>query len=493
MNNASTDAAPRELGPGDTLRGTGVEYRVAGRLGRGGMAQVFEVEDRELGKRFALKLLDPHLATHPESLERFEREARALARLDHPNIVTVMRLDRTEDERRPFFLMERLRGGTLRDHMNRGALSARRALSIVEQLARALHYVHARGLLHRDVKPSNVFLHVDAFGGEVVKLLDFGVMRLVHEDSEIEEGFYGTAHYAAPEQLVLGGRQSPETDVYAMGLVLFEALTGRHPFEDSERTLRAARDARQQGAPALREKLQTDRLDAETLAELGPLVASMLCKNALGRPTADTVARALARSLRRTPEDRAPRDLGHDAPLRTQTPQRFLPAHLAAPTQIDPPRPPTAPEVGGDTYASVSDADLLGPLESPLLLVAKLPAAAAPAALAAPRHAAALGRTVPLRPAITAVSAPALRAPTAPRALPSPLVGVPCLARPARPMRRSAHTRVALVALALLWLALGVGGLGALRRHRAERRSAITTEIVALIAHTQAVAPTLTR
>ena len=79
---------------------------------------------------------------------RFESEARALARLDHPNIVTVMRLDRTEDEQRPFFLMERLRGGTLRDHMNRGAVSARRALATAAQLSRALHYVHARGLLH---------------------------------------------------------------------------------------------------------------------------------------------------------------------------------------------------------------------------------------------------------------------------------------------------------------------------------------------------------
>lgn len=516
MNHNAADLDHRAPEPGDTLRATGVEYRIVGRLGRGGMAHVLDVEDRDLGKRFALKLLDRHLATHPESLERFESEARALARLDHPNIVTVMRLDRTEDEGRPFFLMERLRGGTLRDHMNRGALSARRALATVEQLSRALHYVHQRGLLHRDVKPSNVFLHVDAFGAEVVKLLDFGVMRLVHSGAAAEDGFYGTAHYAAPEQLVLGGAQGPETDVYAAGLVLFEALTGRHPFEDAERSLRAARAVRQRGAPALRERLPPGRLADEALAEVGPLVASMLCKNPLGRPTADVVARALARCLRRVPDERAPtHDLGQDAPLRTKTPELFLPSHLAGRTRLDPPPlPPTVDPVSGP-YEAVSDADLVGTMESPVLLL-RSPSAARRDGPSGP---APLGRrssgTTPLRPAT--ISASALASPAFAQARPAlPLAppGLPLASRadapgpsrlaPTAPSRRAAppatagpgRTRVALGALALLWLALALGGVGALR-HRglvpAARRAALATELVALGAKSRSLTPALGR
>ena len=512
MNHTSLDLDHRAPEPGDTLRAAGVEYRVMGRLGRGGMAHVLDVEDLDLGKRFALKLLDPHLASHPESLERFESEARALARLDHPNIVTVMRLDRTEDEQRPFFLMERLRGGTLRDHMNRGAVSARRALATAAQLSRALHYVHARGLLHRDVKPSNVFLHVDAFGAEVVKLLDFGVMRLVHAGAA-EDGFYGTAHYAAPEQLVLGAAQGPETDVYAAGLVLFEALTGRHPFEDAERTLRAARAVRQRGAPALREKLPPGRLSDEALAEVGPLVASMLCKNPLGRPTADAVARALTRCLRRVPDERAPaHDLGQDAPLRTRSPELFLPAHLAGRTRPDPPPlpPPPPSDPASASYEPVSDADLVGTLESPVLLL-RAPTAATPSGPAGP---AACGRrssgTTPLR---AAAAPPEAHASPSPSPSPSPSLSLspspspspsPSRGAPTAPTRRAAApaastdraARAALGALAVLWLALAIGGLGVLRRRGllpAARRAALAHEVIALAERSRALAPALTR
>jgi len=514
MNHRAASAPEhRAPEPGDTVRAAGVEYRVVGRLGRGGMAHVLDVEDRDLGKRFALKLLDPHLAADPESLERFEREARALARLDHPNIVTVMRLDRTDDERQPFFLMERLRGGTLRDHMNRGALSARRALTAAEHLARALHYVHERGLLHRDVKPSNVFLHVDAYGAEVVKLLDFGVMRLVHAESAPEDGFFGTAHYAAPEQLVLGRAQGPETDVYSAGLVLFEALTGRHPFEDAERSLRGARAVRARGAPALRESLPRGRLSDEALAEVGPLVASMLCKNPLGRPTAGVVARALARCLRRVPDERGPaRDLGEDTPLRTRSPEPFSPAHLAAPTRLDAPPSSPAPDASSGAYDPVSDADLVGTLESPVLLLR--PSTTPPVAVSSGSQARA-GRTTPLRavssspPGAAPVPVPVLRpfppslpiqtappppqriAPTAP-ARRAGSSGPPT--RPPPTHGRAVH--VALGALVLLWLVLAVGGVDALRRRGllpAARPTGLATELVALATKSRALPPALAR
>lgn len=335
------DEKPQVLGGGlgfrigETVKSAGGAYRIRGFLGRGGMAQVLDVEDDTIGKRFALKILDRNLCTDPPNVERFEREARALGKLDHPHLVGVVRLERTLEEiPRPFFLMERLRGGTLRDHLNRGEIAKDRAVAIASELMKALDYVHDRKLLHRDVKPSNVFLHVDAFGSERVKLLDFGVMKLMLED-ENPEGFFGTAHYAAPEQLEPGAELGPASDVYAAGIVLFETLTGTHPFATAERTPRGAREARKKSPPSLASLLPPGALDAGVTDELGSLLGGLLCADPCGRPSAGTASRALARIGRRMAEAHSEREESQIA--RTAVPLPFLPGHLAAPTLVDDP------------------------------------------------------------------------------------------------------------------------------------------------------------
>ena len=335
------NANPQALGGGlgfrvgDIITSAGSAYRVRGFLGRGGMAQVLDVEDESLGKRFALKILDAQLATDPPSVERFEREARALAKLDHPHLVGVVRLERTTHPvPRPFFLMERLRGGTLRDHLNRGIVALDRTLTVCSDLLRALDYVHDRKLLHRDVKPSNVFVHVDAFGEERAKLLDFGVMKLLLE-TDACLGFFGTAHYAAPEQLEPGSTLGPPGDVYAAGIVLFETLTGTHPFPHTDRSPRGARDARRKGAPSLVDYAPPNHIPREALEELTPLVAALLARDPLARPSAGTAARALVRIGRTLATYHAENQDILSA--RTAVPEPFLPGHLAAPTEIDDP------------------------------------------------------------------------------------------------------------------------------------------------------------
>ena len=335
--NAKPQAVGGGLGfrVGEIITSAGSAYRVRGFLGRGGMAQVLDVEDESLGKRFALKILDAQLATDPPSVERFEREARALAKLDHPHLVGVVRLERTTHPvPRPFFLMERLRGGTLRDHLNRGIVALDRTLTVCSDLLRALDYVHDRKLLHRDVKPSNVFVHVDAFGEERAKLLDFGVMKLLLE-ADACLGFFGTAHYAAPEQLEPGSPLGPPGDVYAAGIVLFETLTGAHPFPNTDRSPRGARDARRKGAPSLVDYAPPNHIPRDALEELTPLVAALLARDPLARPSAGTAARALARIGRTLATYHAENQDILSA--RTAVPEPFLPGHLAAPTEVDDP------------------------------------------------------------------------------------------------------------------------------------------------------------
>ncbi len=199
-------------------------YRVESLIARGGMATVYLGTDTRLDRTVALKIMHAELATDEDFVRRFVSEARSVARLSHPNVVTVF--DQGADGRTLYLAMEYVPGRTLRDLLTeQGRLSPREALDIMEGVLAGLAAAHQAGIAHRDVKPENVLL-TDA---RVVKVADFGLARLVAAASQTKSGMIiGTAAYLAPEQ-VSGGTADARTDVYASGVMLFELLTGRQP------------------------------------------------------------------------------------------------------------------------------------------------------------------------------------------------------------------------------------------------------------------------
>jgi hypothetical protein len=208
-------------------------YRIVAPVGRGGMGVVYRAEEVGLGGRpVALKLLPPALAGDPAFRERFLREMRVAAAIDHPNIVPVYRAG--EEHGRLYIAMRYVDALDLRQVLEaEGRLTAERTLAILGQVARALDAAHARGLVHRDVKPSNILLVPPASEEETehVYLVDFGLARSAGDDLSIggAGGFVGTPRYAAPEQ-VAGRPVDGRTDGYALGCVLYECITGRPPF-----------------------------------------------------------------------------------------------------------------------------------------------------------------------------------------------------------------------------------------------------------------------
>ncbi len=277
----------REFYDGDLLPGT--RYRVVGLLGVGGMGTVYEVEHVELGKRFVLKVLIRELASRPDLVTRLRNEWRALGRLDHPNIVNVTDAGSTESGV-PFFVMERLDGETLGARLRRERrIAPAEAIDLAAAVVDALGAAHTIGVVHRDVKPANIFL----VGGVVPKLLDFGVAKSADVVNVVTgRGVaVGTPRYMAPEQ-VKGERVDGRSDLYACGLVLFEMLTGVGPFDD-------ARDSNELLlAHATRPPPRVSEFVMGVPPELDELVLGLLCKDPRGRPE---LASRVAASLRALP------------------------------------------------------------------------------------------------------------------------------------------------------------------------------------------------
>jgi serine/threonine-protein kinase len=232
---------------GDLLRGT--PYRAVTVLGRGGMGLVVEAERVDLGRRVAVKVLHREIAADRGIVDRLRIEAQTLGRITSPHVVQVLDLGRTEDGR-PFLAMERLAGATLRDRIKaNGALAPDLALEIADQILRGLGEAHAIGIVHRDVKPENVFLVDERGGGVLAKVLDFGVAKVLRGGGDIappvvptEEGVtVGTPRYLAPEQVLGSGRVDHRADLYAVGLVLWAMLVGKLPFADSSDPVELAR------------------------------------------------------------------------------------------------------------------------------------------------------------------------------------------------------------------------------------------------------------
>lgn len=200
-------------------------YRLLERIGSGGMADVYRAEDTVLSRTVAVKVLYRSLAEDPDFVERFRREARSAASLSHPNIVAIY--DWGAEESTYFIVMEFLEGKTLKDRLRReGALPQREAIRIAKIVASALAYAHKKGVIHRDVKPHNIIFTPD---GDV-KVTDFGIARGGSSTITQTGTILGTAQYVSPEQ-ARGEDVDPSSDIYSLGIVLFEMLTGRVPFD----------------------------------------------------------------------------------------------------------------------------------------------------------------------------------------------------------------------------------------------------------------------
>jgi len=200
-------------------------YKILEKLGEGGMGVVYLAEDSRLKRKVVLKLLHPHMTADKQATERFEREAQAAAKLNHPNIITVHEI--SEHENRTFIAMEYIEGGSLRDYTSKGPIPIEKATDIVMQICHGLNEAHQSGIVHRDIKPENILINKAG----LVKIADFGlarikgITRLTKDSSTL-----GTLKYMSPEQL-----QNKEvdyrSDIWSFGVLLFEMLTGQLPFE----------------------------------------------------------------------------------------------------------------------------------------------------------------------------------------------------------------------------------------------------------------------
>lgn len=209
-----------ELRPGHTVG----HYRIVERIGAGGMGTVYRARDTRLDREVALKFLPAHVSAGDDAEKRLLLEAKTAASLDHPNVCTVHEIGETDDGRL-FIAMALYEGETLKDHLQRGPLSVKETIEIAVQIARGLAAAHARGIVHRDVKPGNVILTT----GGTVKLLDFGLAKLADSTLTRPGATPGTVVYMSPEQ-ARGDPLNRRTDLWSLGIVLYEMLTGVRPF-----------------------------------------------------------------------------------------------------------------------------------------------------------------------------------------------------------------------------------------------------------------------
>jgi eukaryotic-like serine/threonine-protein kinase len=264
-------------------------YRLEGRLGFGGMSTVHLALDLRLERPVAVKLLAEHLAEDPTFVSRFQREAQAAARLVHPNIVQVFDSGQDESTSQYFIVMEYIEGSScaeiLRDD---GWVEVEDAIAIIEQACESLHYAHRHGVVHRDVKPGNLLRAREG----AVKLADFGIAKATEQSSITQVGsVLGTAAYLAPEQ-ARGEEAGPSADLYALGVVTYQLISGRLPYEATSLTELALKQ-QQQEPPTL------DTLVAAASPELADAVAVALALDPRDRyHTAREMGRALSDGAR---------------------------------------------------------------------------------------------------------------------------------------------------------------------------------------------------
>src|SRR4051794_12478794 len=216
-------------------------YRLDAQIGAGGMSTVYRAFDTVLERQVAIKLMHREIASDSDQLERFRREARAVAQLNHPHVVGV--IDAGEDSGTPYIVFEYVEGETLKDRIRRyGRLPVGEAVAYAIEVARALGAAHDRQIVHRDVKPQNVLIDEEG----TAKVTDFGIARSLTEEGLTADGrVLGTTDYVSPEQ-ALGQDVGPESDLYSLGVVLFEMLTGDVPFHGENQVSVAMKHVREE-------------------------------------------------------------------------------------------------------------------------------------------------------------------------------------------------------------------------------------------------------
>jgi eukaryotic-like serine/threonine-protein kinase len=290
-------------------------YRLESRLGYGGMSTVHLAFDLRLERRVAVKLLAEHLAEEPTFVSRFQREAQAAARLVHPNIVQVFDSGLDERTGQHFIVMEYIEGQSCAEILrDRGWVEVQEATAIVEQACEGLYYAHRNGVVHRDVKPGNLLRSLE---GEI-KLADFGIAKATEQSSITQVGsVLGTAAYLAPEQ-ARGEEAGPPADLYALGVVAYQLISGRLPYEAASLTELALKQQREE-PPTL------DTLVAAVSPELADAVAIALALDPRERyRSAREMGRAVSDAERGVP----PHEPTAGAPVRHATAATSL---LAAP------------------------------------------------------------------------------------------------------------------------------------------------------------------
>jgi eukaryotic-like serine/threonine-protein kinase len=298
-----------------TLLGTILNgrYRLEARIGTGGMSSVYRAIDETLERPVAIKLMNREIASDSDQLERFRREARAVAQLSHPHIVGV--IDAGEDQGRPYIVLEYVEGETLKERIRRnGELDVSEAVAYAIEIARALGAAHARHIVHRDVKPQNVL--IDEEGS--AKVTDFGIARSLDDDGLTADGrVLGTTDYVSPEQ-ALGHAVTGQSDLYSLGIVLYEMLTGRVPFRGENQVAVAMKHVREElpDVQALRPEVSASlaavidratakdlheryRGDEELIADLEGVLALEAARTGSATGEATTVLRTLPSSTRR--------------------------------------------------------------------------------------------------------------------------------------------------------------------------------------------------
>jgi len=349
--NCSADGAllieSQEMAAGDTVHG---KYRIVRKLGQGGMGVVYLADDTLLGVNVALKFLVGDLGRDPRFIQRFRMEARAAFQLRHPNIVEVTNLDQADDGNL-FIAMEYVDGPSLRSVLEKArvGLPVPRALDIVRGIASGLAAAHAQGMVHRDVKPENILLARAADGREQAKVLDFGIVAIAESVTRqsVTHGLMLTPDYAAPEQWmeIAAGDMDGRTDVYALGGVFYEMLTGRTPFhaQNTAGWMNQHLDEAPDPPSVLRPELAN-------WPGLDQLVLRMLAKDRHYRPY-DAELLSLLDGLKFAPPQQGPATTPEPAAQRPKTipeaikvqPQPAIPPAQAPKRIVAPPKPPVLP------------------------------------------------------------------------------------------------------------------------------------------------------